>query len=372
MKKNRSKTALTLGLIGVLLVCLPLVGAFLGGRPIRPFLTLTAEPVYAPAAPFSWPVFLLLGAALLLCLAPFLGRLVRGQGAIKEQGGVSGGSLPWWGRLGLILFVASWVLAWTRFSWFAAFQAHTFEPLWLSFIVVVNGCTHKRTGACLLTRAPVYLCCLFAASPFFWWFFEYLNRFAANWHYAIGPGEPTVLKAHASLAFSTVLPGVASVCELLGSFPRARAGMDRFAPFDLTRHPRLLWLVLLFAATGLAGVGGWPELWFPALWVSPLLLVVAIQAIAGYDTIFAPVRTGDWTHLWLMAASALVCGFFWELWNVFSLAHWEYAVPYVGRFRIFEMPLLGYGGYLPFGLECAVVCDGVRRCLRLPRREPAP
>jgi hypothetical protein len=27
----------------------------------------------------------------------------------------------------------------------------------------------------------------------------------------------------------------------------------------------------------------------------------------------------------------------------------------VHRYLIFEMPLLGYAGYLPFGLQCAVV-----------------
>jgi hypothetical protein len=30
-------------------------------------------------------------------------------------------------------------------------------------------------------------------------------------------------------------------------------------------------------------------------------------------------------------------------------------VPYVQRFEIFAMPILGYAGYLPFGLECAAV-----------------
>ena len=53
--------------------------------------------------------------------------------------------------------------------------------------------------------------------------------------------------------------------------------------------------------------------------------------------------------------AALVCGFFWEMWNFYSLARWTYSIPYVQRFHLFEMPILGYGGYLPFGLECLVV-----------------
>ena len=40
------------------------------------------------------------------------------------------------------------------------------------------------------------------------------------------------------------------------------------------------------------------------------------------------------------------------MWNFRSFAHWEYTVPYVQRFHLFEMPLMGYAGYLPFGLEC--------------------
>jgi len=54
---------------------------------------------------------------------------------------------------------------------------------------------------------------------------------------------------------------------------------------------------------------------------------------------------------------------FWELWNWGSLAKWTYSVPYVQRFQLFEMPLLGYAGYLPFGLECALVMDLVARVL---------
>ncbi len=30
---------------------------------------------------------------------------------------------------------------------------------------------------------------------------------------------------------------------------------------------------------------------------------------------------------------------------------WVYDVPFVGSLKLFEMPILGYGGYLPFALE---------------------
>jgi hypothetical protein len=55
------------------------------------------------------------------------------------------------------------------------------------------------------------------------------------------------------------------------------------------------------------------------------------------------------------------------MWNSNSLNRWEYEIPYVHKFTIFEMPLLGYAGYIPFGLECVVVSDFVLRLLGLGR-----
>ena len=81
------------------------------------------------------------------------------------------------------------------------------------------------------------------------------------------------------------------------------------------------------------------------------------QAILKEKTIFFTLRQGDWRPVVIPALAALVCGFFWEFWNSRSAAHWVYSVPYVHRFLIFEMPLLGYVGYLPFGLECVAIVD---------------
>ncbi len=91
--------------------------------------------------------------------------------------------------------------------------------------------------------------------------------------------------------------------------------------------------------------------------MAPLLVIVGIQLATGRRTIFAEVERGDWQPVVLPALAALICGFFWEMWNWQSLAHWQYSVPFVQRYQIFAMPLLGYAGYLPFGLECIAVGD---------------
>ena len=60
---------------------------------------------------------------------------------------------------------------------------------------------------------------------------------------------------------------------------------------------------------------------------------------------------GDWRPVVALALGALTCGFFWELWNFGSYPKWIYRVPIFGFWHVFEMPLLGYLGYVPFSWE---------------------
>ena len=90
---------------------------------------------------------------------------------------------------------------------------------------------------------------------------------------------------------------------------------------------------------------------FPWCMVAPLL-ITSLQLIHHESTIFSGTVHGDWRMLWAAAVAALICGCFWEMWNFYSPARWEYAVLFVHGATLFQMPLLGYAGYLPFGLEC--------------------
>ena len=80
----------------------------------------------------------------------------------------------------------------------------------------------------------------------------------------------------------------------------------------------------------------------------------------GEPHILSGLAHGDWANAASFAFAALACGFFWEMWNYYSYAKWEYSIPFVHRFQLFEMPILGYAGYLPFGLECALIISIVK------------
>jgi hypothetical protein len=233
----------------------------------------------------------------------------------------------------------------------------------------VNAWTHRRKGQCMLLNRPWHFAALFLISACFWWFFEYLNRFVQNWYYE-GINQITALEyvVFATLPFSTVLPAVLGTYELLGTFPRLSAGLQDFIKLRLD-HPRpVVFMVFVISCVALTGIGVWPDLLFPALWLSPLFIITSYQALRGQPTIFSRIAAGDWRQICLLALAALICGFFWEMWNFYSLAKWKYSVPFVGWFHILEMPILGYAGYLPFGLECAVIAEFIMK----PKETPLP
>lgn len=374
MKTNHGMGGVRVALDAVLLmIVLPMAGVIAAGKPTSRYLEFPPETRYVAHAQFSWPVFILMALGLAAVVLPFVVRVIRSR-RNTPLAGPPRQRFPGWGWLGLGLTATAWVLAWTRFEWFGPLQKFTFLPLWLGYIVTVNALVWRRTGACMMTRAPGRFMALFGLSAAFWWFFEYLNRFVQNWYYVSVDGFSGVgYFVNATLSFSTVLPAVMGTYELLDAYPRAGAGLDRFVRLERVSGRIAGWIALVACSIGLALVGVFPDVLFPLLWISPLGVVSGLQAVRGHRTIFSPVREGNWRRLYLLAIAALICGFFWEMWNFYSQAKWIYEVSYVGRFKLFEMPALGFAGYLPFGLECAVIAgilggDGTR-ALNEPDRE---
>lgn len=345
-------------LAATIAVFAPLLGAYLAGRPLAAYLAFPPmPPPAAQAADFSWAVFVGLALFVGVVTAAPMRRLIAvgyRRPAVRQRLVVR--PFPWWGWAGVGLLAGAWVLAWNRFEWFRPLQAYTFTPLWLGYIVVVNALAWRACGHCWLTHRPAAYAALFPLSAAFWWFFEYLNRYVQNWHY-VGIGElgPWEYFWHSSLSFSTVLPAVAATYQWLAAHPIWERAFRDYHPVHAVRSAALAWAALAASVTALLGLGLHPELFFPFVWVAPLFVLAALQALARKPHLFAPLAHGDWREVMLSAAAGLVCGFFWELWNSGSQARWVYTVPYVQRFELFAMPVLGYAGYLPFGMLCMAV-----------------
>ncbi len=375
--KSRDKRGrdVLLFLCGTLLLVLPpLLGALARPEPLTLYLEFPPRTQHVEHPPFSWAVFVNMAVTGALACILLYGRrlLTKPRSNTVAAGFADDGNkeprkavarLPWWGWCGALLTAASWYAAWSRPAWLGILNRHTFTPLWFGFILLLDGAVHRRKGHSMLTRSPLGFASLFAVSAVMWWFFEYLNRFTQNWYYsAVRTYDALGYVLAATPAFATVLPAVFEMSELLGT-----AGwVQRYRQVRQIRLPisRLHPLSLGIGVAGLIAAAAFPAIFYPALWLAPLFILVPVLSWAGRPTPAARMAGGDWRCLIALSTGALLCGFCWEMWNFHSWPKWFYTIPYVEGLRLFEMPLLGYLGYLPFGIEC--FCAWQLACLLLP------
>ena len=256
--------------------------------------------------------------------------------------------LPYRGLLGLLLIAIAWPLS-------QQISQNLFFPLWLGFILLVDGLVLRRTGTSLVVRSPKIMVVMFIVASPYWWAFEGINQITQNWVYVTPTEEDIgglVGVIQASLSYSTVVPAVFEVSELIGSF----GFIKRFArlPSLVLSRPQII-LAGVFGLGSLVTMLIWPTYLFPMTWLCLFFIFDPINNLTGRPSIIAQVKNGDYRTIVAFALGALVCGFFWEMWNRDASVSWEYNIGYLDFARIFQMPLLGYGGYLPFGLETYAV-----------------
>jgi hypothetical protein len=224
-----------------------------------------------------------------------------------------------------------------------------FFPLWLGYALAVDALVLRWRGTSLLTRSPRDFALLFACSAPAWWLFEALNWRTQNWEYlgAERFGGLTYFLL-TTLSFSTVMPAVFETAELV----RSAGWMRRLSNGPRLKPTRPLLLAMLGVGLAMAALSmSLPGYFYPFLWGSAFFLAEPVNAWLGRPSLLEYLGRGDWRPVVALALGALVCGFLWELWNFYSYPKWTYHTPGVEFLHVFEMPLLGFLGYPPFGLE---------------------
>ncbi|MDE3068602.1 MAG: hypothetical protein KGJ60_13790 [Verrucomicrobiota bacterium] len=250
------------------------------------------------------------------------------------------------GWVGLFLLAVCWPLNWTLPG---QRTAYLFFPLWLGYILVMDALVCRRTGASLWTRSRKGFVLLFVLSAPAWWLFEIINERTGNWEY-LGVGTFTPLQYYAlcTWSFSTVMPAVFETAEWVRSFHWIESLPEGGCVRDTRRFFLGLFLtgLVMLALTLL-----WPKYFYPFVWISLALIFEPLNRWLGRRHFLEWLRRGDWRPVVSLALGALICGFFWEMWNYWSWPQWIYHTPGAQFLHVFEMPLLGYGGYIPFALE---------------------
>lgn len=248
--------------------------------------------------------------------------------------------------VGVTLIATSWTASWTGETLLAH---HSFFPLWLGYILTLDALTEMRAGTSLWTRGRSRFVLLFVASVPLWWLFEAFNARLENWSYLM-PREYSWIayRVEASIAFSTVVPALFVTAELY----RALGFPGRFGTWIGIEPGTFGWAgVASLGAIMIVLVLAVPALFFPLVWIGVFFLIDPVIRLRGGWSIATQVELGWWGTVWRLFAAGITCGFFWEMWNSRAMPKWIYDIPYADAWNLFEMPLLGYGGYLPFALE---------------------
>jgi hypothetical protein len=250
------------------------------------------------------------------------------------------------GWAGLILVAVCWPLNWMLPG---LRTSYLFFPLWLGYILIVDALAWRRTGSSLWVRSRRDFVLLFAISAPVWWLFELINLRTGNWEYlgceSFGQFRFNLLS---TISFSTVIPAVFETADLMRSF----GWMRRFSSGPRIRSTSATFVALFVVGLAmLLAMLIWPRVFYPFVWTSLVFIFEPINYWIGRPYFLKQLRHGDWRTVVALSLGALVCGLFWEMWNYYSFPKWIYHIPGLAFFHIFEMPLLGYGGYVPFALE---------------------
>ena len=255
--------------------------------------------------------------------------------------------MRWYGFLGMLLIIVIEINFYLQLEPLASYY---FPFIWFGYILVVDALVLKFHKKSLVHTNPKKFVFLLVSSALFWWLFEIVNWGVGSWSYHGGiPYQSQFGRFFfKTISFATVLPAVFETAEIV----RVR---EVFAKIKLHHTHRvthhLVYGMILVGIFGLLLALIWPKLFFPLVWVVFFCILDPINYLHKQPSII-----GHWADRKLsvpltLAIAGLVCGFLWEFWNYWAVKKWVYHIPYVGFLKIFEMPLLGYLGYIPFAFE---------------------
>jgi len=256
----------------------------------------------------------------------------------------------WYGIFGMLIILFSEVNFYFKIEPFASWY---FPIIWFGYIFVVDAIVYKLKGnSLIMSRREQFLKALLL-SALIWWLFELINLRTINWHYLSTPtgyAEPAWIRffIFRTIAFSTVLPAIIETFELTRTFKlfnKIKLMKHHKTTHKFLRNMVLAGLIMLI----LTAIS--PKHFYPFIWIAFYFILDPINYLHKQPSIIGYWKNGKIKPPLMLFVAGTLCGLLWEFWNYYAVTKWFYEIPFVGFFKIFEMPILGYLGYGPFAWE---------------------
>lgn len=287
---------------------------------------------------------------------------------------------PLWGWIGVLMLGIPLVLLWGQFSKPQLLLNWAWIPVFWGYTLMMDGWLYVRTGGkSIIKNSPKEMIAVGVSAMAGWMLFEYLNFFVEdNWFYPNGGSIPDdEFLVYAIIGSSGLIPVIFVLYRLLNTFPNIRNRFSNGPKFQLPNWA--INLILIIFLVGMFAISFYPQQLFGLLWVAPMAIIAITLHKIGLWTPFYPIKTGNWGPFFKYTLTYLIFGVSLECINYFSGQHlangevithtpayWVYSIPYVNFWHLFEMPILGFLGYLPFGLYCSVWWISFAYLLNIP------
>jgi hypothetical protein len=264
-----------------------------------------------------------------------------------------------WVGLGIIVAMETAILAvqlrWATSPVWLEITGWATPACWWGYILAVDAWIFRRNGRSWLMnrRADFVILCIFSIA--FWCLFEAYNRVMPAWQYINLDEDIAVRFVGYAISFASIGPALFLTTELLqthGLFALWRGPKVRWTPQKL-RISVLVGIIFCLVPPFFGEQFG-PYLW-ASVWTGWIFLLEPMNYERGGRSIYRDLERGDWSRALQLMFAGGICGVLWEFWNMWAFTKWIYIFPLGQDLKFFEMPLIGFLGFLPFAIEYFVM-----------------
>lgn len=262
-----------------------------------------------------------------------------------------------YGYIGLLLIIFAEINFFLKIEPFATWYV---PIVWYGLILFVDALVYKIKKKSLLTAYPKELLAMICISVPFWLIFEWYNLVTVSWVYF-----NFVWYVHL-VDFTTIMPAGLEIYTLLNALNIGKS-LDKIKSNIKKRSMSLPIALFLLIFGGILAISPFilPNVGFFTMWIGLFLLIDPINYMLGNTSVVANFANGKKSMTVQLLLMGLVYGLFLEFWNSQAIPQWQYNLPLLSGANpyLFTMPIAGYVGYMPFGIEIFVFYVLVRKYL---------